>query len=174
MSYERENKMAEFWDLYDANRNKLGRLHERGLSLNAGEYHLVVSIWVINSTNQILLTQRHPDKQWGNYWEVTGGSVIAGEDSHSGAKRELLEETGIGINDKQIAFLGTMTNKDWLTDTYLVNVDVPISQLKLQTDEVIDVKWVDVSEFEDMCCKKTIVPVIINQYNFHKDKMDLY
>ena len=56
--------MAEFWDLYDKNRNKLGRLHERGLPINSGEYHLAVEVWVKNNRNQVLLTQRHPDKEW--------------------------------------------------------------------------------------------------------------
>lgn len=79
--------MVEFWDLYDINRNKLGRLHERGIPLSSGEYHLAVEIWVKNSNNKILLTQRHPDKPWGSYWESTVGSVVAGEDSLSGAKR---------------------------------------------------------------------------------------
>ena len=61
---ERISSMAEFWDLYDKNRNKLGRLHERGLPINSGEYHLAVEVWVKNNRNQVLLTQRHPDKEW--------------------------------------------------------------------------------------------------------------
>lgn len=66
--------MVEYWDVYDINRNKTGRLHERGLELEAGEYHLVVDIWIVSSSEKILLTKRHPDKLWGSYWEFTGGS----------------------------------------------------------------------------------------------------
>lgn len=167
------NKVAEIWDLYDINRNKLGRLHERGIPLNNGEYHLVVDIWVIDSNKQILLTQRHPDKQWGNYWECTGGSVVAGEDSVSGAKRELLEEIGIEIADNQIVLLGTSANRDWITDTYLVKLDISICELGLQPGEVIDAKWVDISEFEDMCSKKLIVPSVSNRFKSYMDKMGL-
>jgi len=163
--------MAEFWDLYDINRNMLGRLHERSLPLNSGEYHLAVEIWVKNSNNQILLTQRHPDKPWGSYWECTVGSVIAGEDSLSGAKRELIEETGIKIIDKQIVFLGTMTTKDWIIDTYIVKLDTPTYNLKLQDKEVINAKWVDIFEFEDMCSKQTIVPATINRFKLYRDKI---
>jgi 8-oxo-dGTP diphosphatase len=165
--------MAEFWDLYDKDKNKLGRLHERGLPLNNGEYHLAVEIWAKNSNNQILLTQRHPDKPWGNYWECTVGSVIAGEDSLSGAKRELIEETGIKIPDKQIVFLGSMTTKDWIIDTYIVKLDTPTYNLKLQDGEVINAKWVDICEFEDMCSKKAIVPATIDRYNLYRDKINL-
>jgi 8-oxo-dGTP diphosphatase len=165
--------MAEYWDLYDFNRNKLGRLHERGVPLNSGEYHLAVEIWVINSKNHILLTQRHPDKPWGSFWESTVGSVIAGEESLSGAKRELFEETGIEIEDEQIVPLGTMITKDWILDIYLVKLDVPTYNLKLQDGEVMDAKWVDIYEFEEMCSKELVVPSTINRFSLYKDKMNL-
>ena len=163
--------MPEFWDLYDINRNKLERLHERGVTLNNGEYHLVVEVWVVNSSNKILLTQRHPNKPWGSYWECTGGSVIAGEDGFVGAKRELLEETGIKIIDEQIVFLGMFTYNDWITETYLVKIDIPIDNLKLQYEEVINAKWVDTNEFEDMCAKELIVPSTKYRFNFYRDKI---
>ncbi len=163
--------MAEIWDLYDINKNMLGRLHERGLPLKSGEYHLAVEIWVKNSSNQILLTQRHPDKLWGSYWESTVGSVIAGENSFSGAKRELLEETGIKIVDKQIEFLGSMTTTDWIVDTYIVKLNMPTCNLKLQNGEVINAKWVDVYEFEEMCSKQVIVPATINRFNLYRNKI---
>ena len=163
--------MTELWDLYDINRNKLGRLHERGLPLNSGEYHLAVEIWVKNSNNQILLTQRHSDKPWGNYWESTVGSVVAGEDSISGAKRELIEETGIKIMDKQIALLGVMTTKDWIIDSYIVKLDTPTYNLKLQDGEVINAKWADIFEFEEMYSKQVVVPATIYRFNLYRDKL---
>lgn len=171
MSYERKDRMPELWDLYDINKNKLGRLHERGLPLNSGEYHLAVEIWVKNSNNQILLTQRHPDKPWGSYWESTVGSVIAGEDSLTGAKRELTEETGIKIIDTQIVLLGAMTTQDWIVDTYIVKLDTPTCNLKLQDGEVVNAKWVNLYEFEDMCSKKVIVPATIKRFNLYRDKL---
>jgi 8-oxo-dGTP pyrophosphatase MutT (NUDIX family) len=163
--------MAEFWDLYNINKNKLGRLHERGLPLYSGEYHLAVEIWVKNCKNQILLTQRHPDKPWGNYWESTMGSVIAGEDSLSGAKRELIEETGIKFTDTQILFIGTMATEDWIIDTYIVKLDSATYDLKLHDREVINAKWVDIYEFEDMCINKVIVPATIERFNLYRDKL---
>lgn len=163
--------MAEFWDLYDIDKNKLGRLHERGLPLSRGEYHLAVEIWVKNCNNQILLTQRHPDKPWGSYWESTVGSVIAGEDSLCGAKRELIEETGIKIIDNQIVFIGAMTTEDWIIDSYIVNLDTSEYNLKLQVGEVIDAKWVDINELEGMCSKQVIVPATVTRFNLYRDKI---
>lgn len=105
--------------------------------------------------------------------ESTLGSVIAGEDSLSGAKRELIEETGIEIINNQIVFLGAMTTKDWIVDTYIVKLDTPIYNLKLQDEEVINAKWVDIYVFEDMCSKQVIVPATINRFNLYRDKIIL-
>lgn len=165
--------MPELWDIYDINKNRLGRIHERGSPLNSGEYHLAVEIWVRNSNNQILLTQRHPDKPWGNYWECTMGSVIAGEDSLYGAKRELVEETGIDVAEKQIEFMGARTYKDWIVDTYIVKLDTPTYNLKLQDEEVINAKWVDLLEFKEMCSREVIVSGSINRFDLYRDKINL-
>ena len=40
--------MAEFWDVYDKDRNKLGKLAQRGVDkLDEGEYHIVVEVITI-------------------------------------------------------------------------------------------------------------------------------
>lgn len=53
------------------------------------EYHLVISAWIVNSKGQYLLSQRHPNKIYPFFWECTGGSVLASEDSLHGALREV-------------------------------------------------------------------------------------
>ena len=40
--------MIEYWDLYDINRNSLGRKHERGKPMETGTFHIVVNILSIN------------------------------------------------------------------------------------------------------------------------------
>ena len=86
--------MAEYWDIYDADRQKKRGTHLRGKPLADGDYHLVVNIWVYNSRGQVLLTQRHPDIPFGLKWACTGGSAIAGEDTLTAAVRETREEIG--------------------------------------------------------------------------------
>ncbi|WP_083787583.1 NUDIX domain-containing protein [Holdemania filiformis] len=44
---------------------------------------------------ELLLTQRHPDKLYGLVWEMNGGPVLAGEINRKGACRELREEAGL-------------------------------------------------------------------------------
>lgn len=87
--------MPEFWDIYDKDRRKTGRLHQRGLPSGEGEYNVAVHIWTISPDGQILLTLRDPRKAWGNSWESTGGACQAGEESEEAARRELREETGL-------------------------------------------------------------------------------
>ena len=69
----------EFWDVYNKDRYKIGRKHERGMPLPDGDYHLVVSIWIVNNKQEILVAKRHPNKHYPNLWECPG-SVLAGEE----------------------------------------------------------------------------------------------
>lgn len=163
--------MIEYWDVYDINRNKTGQVHQRGLELKEGKYHLVVAVWIKNKNNEILLTKRNAEKLWGNYWECTGGAVIAGEDSLTGAKRELLEEIGIEVTSEQLKLLGTTIHKTWFTDTYLLTKDISLSDLKLQAEEVTDAKWVNINEFDTMCSKDLIVPVVLEQFRQYRNEI---
>lgn len=64
------NVMAEKWELVDRKKNKTGVIHERGKEdfIPKGMYHLVVEVWTKNSKGEILLTQRHPSR---NYVKIT-------------------------------------------------------------------------------------------------------
>ena len=47
MTNHKELNMAEFCDIYDINRNKTGRLHERGKpDMLDGDYLLIVMVWI--------------------------------------------------------------------------------------------------------------------------------
>lgn len=43
---------AEIWDLYDENRELLGKDHVRGEQLPIDGYHLVVHVWIRNSKGE--------------------------------------------------------------------------------------------------------------------------
>ncbi|CCY20030.1 isopentenyldiphosphate isomerase [Eubacterium sp. CAG:786] len=57
--------MTEYFDLYTADRRRLGRKIQRGAPIPHGEYHIVVQIMTVNSRGEILLTQRVPQKTSG-------------------------------------------------------------------------------------------------------------
>ena len=149
--------MIEIWELVDKNKNKTNTLHKRGDERNIpkGMYHLVVETWVKNRKGQILLTQRHANKNYGLMWECSGGSVIAGEDSVEAAARELFEETGICANVEKMKYLGETIKDNYIVDTYLYVLGEETPNLFLQAEEVVDATWVTMSEMIDK--KETIV-----------------
>ncbi len=59
--------MAEYWDLYDENRQPLGKKALRGsMKPMSGEYHVAVMIVTMNSHGKLLCTLRSKDKDNGN------------------------------------------------------------------------------------------------------------
>ena len=154
---DREKKM-ELWDLYDENRTLLGKTHVRGVPLQEGEYHLVTDIWLVRQDGKVLITKRHPKKIWGNMWECTGGSALAGEESRHSAARELAEEVGVAVDPAELKLLNTIRIKDRFVDTYAVVTDLEVKDLTLQAEEVIDAKFVDFTELTQIWQDNNLVP----------------
>ena len=143
--------MAEYWDMFDCERKPLGKLHRRGDEIPEGEYHLVVEIWTRDDAGRFLVSRRHPDKPFGLYWECTGGSVVTGEDSVTGAQRELEEEIGIHVEKDALKHVFTsinVRNTNTIYDIYEVRWNGEIADLTFQETEVVDAKWVD---FDELC-----------------------
>ena len=148
---------TELWDLYGVSRVPLGRTHPRGDKLNAGEYHIVVEVWTVNSGGNILLTLRSPEKDmYPNKWECTGGSALAGETSVEAAKRELFEETGITASAEELTLIGTDTEDFVFFDIYILRRDVRLSELVMQPGETVDAKWVTMAEIDAMVADNTL------------------
>ena len=142
--------MFEIWELVDKNKNKTGIFHERKKEkiFPEGLYHMIVEVWVKTPSNKILITKRHPDKNYGLMWECTGGAVVAGEETIDAAVRELHEETGILAQKEQMTYLGDTFRKDHIIDTYLCKLDDENPKLNLQLTEVIDGRFVPIEEME--------------------------
>lgn len=89
----------EYWDIYDSNKVKTGRTMKRNdWCLKDGEYHLTVLGVVATPDKRFLITKRVMTKAWApGWWEVSGGGVMAGEDSLEAVRREVLEETGLDV-----------------------------------------------------------------------------
>ena len=152
--------MTEFWDVYDENRNKMGRTHVRGAPVAPGDYHLVVGAIVLNCENQVLCTRRSPEKPiFPGRWECTQGSVTAGEDSLTGIRRELREETGLDFSPGQLTLLYQAARKEqgMLLDLYAARTDRPISSLTFQEGETDGAAWVPLEEWERRMRREELV-----------------
>ena len=144
----------EYWDIYDRNRNKTGKIIKRGERMLAGEFHLIVHIWIKNSNNEFLIQQRSEKVKNPLVWSATGGSAIAGEDSFTAALREVKEELGIDLtNEKGYLFdvdIYEEDNQQYISDTYLYFIDLDVNSLTLQTEEVKQVKFEKMSVIKKM------------------------
>lgn len=142
--------MTEYWDLYNAARQRTGKIIRRGDAIPVGLYHLSASAWIRNSRGDYLLSQRHPHKSYPLRWECTGGCIRAGEDSLSGILRELYEELGLRFSPENATLLYQTrreTTQDFY-DVWLFHSDAPLSSLTLQASEVVDARWCDRATLE--------------------------
>ena len=145
---------AEIWDLYDENRELLGKDHVRGEQLPIDGYHLVVHVWIRNSKGEYLIAQRSANRQtYPLMWECVDGSVIKGEDSLQGALREVKEDLlpkkgHVILSDiKKIEF-GKVVNK--IVDIWLFKYDGEVDLSNATTDEVAQVAWMNRSQIKEL------------------------
>ena len=157
----------ELWDLYDKDRNLLGKTHVRGMPMKKGEYHLAVFVWVFNQRGQVLLMTRSPEKRkYPNLWALTGGAALAGETSLEAICRELLEETGICADPTEFHLQESYCsaeNND-ICDVYFLHKDVALEDLVFQKGETCDAMWASRALLEEMIKKEQLAKPDVCRY----------
>lgn len=150
----------ELVDLYDENRVPLGRVAERHAKKAPGEYRVVVHVCIFNSLGQLLIQRRSPEKTiWPELWDVSiGGGVDAGETSRQGAKREVLEELGYDLDLTGLRPAVTVNFEGGFDDFFVVTRDLDLRDLRLQREEVSDVRWVTLKETLAMLADGQFIP----------------
>ena len=138
----------ELVDLYDENRVPLGRVAERHAKKALGEYRMVVHVCIFNGLGQMLIQQRSPEKTiWPELWDVSiGGGVDAGETSRQGAVREVGEELGYDLDLIGLRPAVTVNFEGGFDDFFVVTRDLDLGDLRLQKEEVSDVRWATLEE----------------------------
>ena len=144
----------EYFDIYDKNRNKTGKIIRRGERMNDDEYHLIVHVWLVNSDGKYLLQKRGKTKNGAGLWAATGGNVISGEDTIDCAIRETKEEIGIDITKLEGVVFDSriyhLNDQNYICDSFLYKCDVDIKDLRFQETEVQNAKWATLSDIEQM------------------------
>jgi len=141
----------EEWDLFDRDRNRLGRTIRRGEPIPEGCYHLAVAICVVNDEGKILLTFRDPAKEvFPSCWENPGGAAQAGDTSTGAAVRELREETGLEAPEAELVLLDSIWGRKGVLDVYLWRPMGEVGPIILQPGETCDYKWADLKELDRM------------------------
>lgn len=150
----------ELWDIYNRERQAVGRTHRRGQPLGLDDYHLVVFVWLVTTDGRLVITRRHPDKPWPLLWECTGGSVLAGEDSLTGAIREVFEETGFCLQPDGGKLLFNYVADDTIFDVWLFRHDVDLASAILQEGEVVDIGLATLDTIAGLLDSGQMVPTL--------------
>ena len=150
----------ELFDLYTADREKTGRTMVRGGTQPEGFYRLVVHVCVFDSQGRMLIQQRQPFKKgWSNLWDVSvGGCAIAGDSSRTAAERETREELGLAVDFSGERPSMTIYWERGFDDYYTVNLDADLSTLRLQHEEVQQVRWATLEEVLEMIEDGRFIP----------------
>lgn len=119
---------------------------------------------IATNNNKILLQKSDKD----HYWSLIGGRVKLNEDTKSAVIREVLEETGVIIEDNKLNLIKVIENFFIYKETrfheilyiYKVENNEGLSRMHefktLDKDCVIN-KWIDTSEIKDMDIRPSIV-----------------
>lgn len=144
--------MAEIWDAYDNEFNKLNNITlVRGEPIPDGIYHLVSEVIVKHIDGTYLIMQRDFEKNFGGMWELTaGGSALQGETPLECAARELKEETGIEAS--KIMEIGRFVQdvNHSLYVEYLCVTNWKKNAVTLQEGETVNYRWVDKKSLLEM------------------------
>ena len=133
-------------DLYDINRNLIGKSIEKGETIPDNTYIMMVVIFIQNDNNEFLIQKRSIDK--GAKWATTGGHPKAGETSLQGILTEVKEELGIEINNPIL--FKQANGKNTICDLYYIKKNINIKDITLQKEEVSNVKWASIDEINNL------------------------
>lgn len=151
----------ELWDIYDSNKQRTGRTMKRNdWCLKEGEYHLTVLGVIARPDGKFLITQRVMTKSWApGWWEVSGGGVMAGEDSADAVKREILEETGLDVTGSEGGYLFSYHRENpgegdnYFVDIYRFIMDFDESDVKVQDKEAAGFKLATIEEIKELAAQ---------------------
>lgn len=148
----------EYWDIYDSNKRKTGRKMKRNdWILKDGEYHLSVLGVIRRPDGKFLITRRVMTKAWApGWWEVSGGGVMAGEESREAVIREVREETGLDVSECGGGLMLTYHRENpgegdnYFVDVYRFDLDFDESDVNIQKEETLEFRIADADEIKEL------------------------
>lgn len=165
----------EYIDVLNQNGEFTGIVESREKCHKEGLWHRANYCFVFNKDNDVLLQRRSGNKKlWPNLWDVTaGGHVLAGEFGVNALIRELKEELGIDIEEKDLRYLVGSTSVNNMAglinkhfnECFIVTKNIDINDIVLQKEEVSDIRWFT---------KDEILSKINNQCNELTDKTGVW
>lgn len=165
--------MGELIDVLDENGIKTGEILPRSEIHKKGLWHRAIAVAIINKDNKILIQQRSFNKDHNaGMWDISvAGHISTGQDALSAAFREINEEVSVNlgfkvtINDfrymfsyrKEQVFNENYIERQFYDFFILRENELTIENVKAQESEVENVKFVSISELNDMITNNEIV-----------------
>ena len=149
-------------DLYDINGNKTDLTYFKGDKIPSGYYPMVVMIAIQNSEGKFLMQKRVEEK--GGDYGVTGGHPKSGETPYEGIITEVKEELGIDISNNEIIEFDSGCDLKDCYKMYYTKMDLDLSKLNIQKEELSEVKWFSLEELQDM----------VNNRILNQDQIDFF
>ncbi len=146
-------------DVLDADGSSTGRTKPKPHIHRDGDLHRSVHVWIIAPDDRILVQRRAAVKENNpGLWDVScAGHISAGESAIDAAIREAEEELGIALESDELQYVATLRERSVLNggtyidneihEIFVVRREVDLSSLRLQPEEVDDVRLVTREEF---------------------------
>ena len=144
----------ELLNVYDNDGNLTDRVVPRGdksVVLNEKEHIGVAVVFIENSKGEFLMQKTSVEK--GSEYSSTGGHVDAGETHLTSIFREIKEEIGIQVEENELEYLGFLLYDKPIRFMYYLKKDIDIKDIVVQEEEVDFVKYMSVSEIQDIIDK---------------------
>ncbi len=152
----------ELIDILDAGGSPTGRTKPKPDVHRDGDWHRAVHIWILTPDDRILVQRRALVKENNpGLWDVScAGHISAGESVIDAAIREAHEELGLELEPGELRHLtalrasavlngGTYIDNE-IHEIFIVRREVDLTALRLQAEEVDDVRLVTNDEFRSL------------------------
>jgi len=176
----------EYLDIWNDVGQPTGKKCLKDEAHQKGWFHPTVHIWFYTDTPSLLLQKRGLSKQtYPGFWDVSvAGHVSAGETILQGALREVKEEIGLCIKQKDLRLLDVRKNTNRFDNgiidcefqhVFLAKLETSVSKLKIQEAEVYAIRLFSFKELQKCRLKThpkyTIVPADMHYYQFVMDSV---
>ncbi len=141
----------ELLDVYNDQMKFVGKTIPRGTSLGKNENILLSLVYIRNRKGDYLIQKT--SKKKGSIFSTTGGHVVQGEKALTTIVREIKEELGLSVSKEKLQYVSTFKypNQPCIFHVYLLNTDyIDLKTLKLETEEVESVYWINEKEIEQL------------------------
>ena len=146
----------EVLKVFDENGNFTGKYEKRSIIHKQGLFHQEVAFIPVNNKKQILLERRSKNKKsYPRCWALCAGHVVKDQTTLEAVQMEANEELGLSLSENDfIPLVNKVKNvrddNKAFTTCYYNFIDKPLEFFKKQDEEVEELKWFEIEDFEKM------------------------